>query len=253
MTVSSTPKENKVGAHSTAFVLVHGAWHGGWCWQRVTPDLIAAGHRVFAPSLTGLADRSHLLTRDVGLGTHIADIVNLIKWEELESVVLVGHSYGGMVIAGAAQELGPMVKGLVFLDAFVPSAHTSLMDLTSPAFREKREAIEKETGTGLMAPNPAEVLAVADPADREWVDRMCTPQSYKTFTDKVGEVDAMDRVPCKVYVRAKGIVAPMHDQTADRLKSSPGWTVIESPHGHDLMVDAPKDVSDILLNCATSI
>src|SRR3984957_20745503 len=102
------------------FVLVHGAWHGSWCWKRVRQALQAAGHNVFTPTLTGVADRSHLLSPDVNLDTHIDDVVNLIRWEELSDVVLCGHSYGGMVITGVADALSDRIRSLVYLDAFVP-------------------------------------------------------------------------------------------------------------------------------------
>lgn len=104
----------------TNFVLVHGAWHGGWCWKRVARILRAKGHEVYTPSLTGLAERSHLVNRNVNLETHILDIVNLLQWEELSDVVLCGHSYGGQVITGAADRSADRIGALVYLDAFVP-------------------------------------------------------------------------------------------------------------------------------------
>lgn len=238
------------GTSPPAFVLVHGAWHGGWCWQRVVDGLTAKGYRVYAPSLTGLGDRSHLLHGNIGLDVHVADIVNLVEWEDLRSVILCGHSYGGMVIGGAAEALSGRVKAMVFLDAFVPEAGKSLMDLTSPEARAYREASMKDDPLGLMVPNPAEMLRIADPADRLWVDAKCTPHPYKTFTDSLPSVDAIGTVARKVYVRAKGIDASMHDRTAERLRPEPGWTVVESPHGHDLMIDAPKDVIEILIGTA---
>lgn len=103
----------------SAFVLVHGAWHGGWCWKRVRSALAAQGHQVFTPTLTGLAERSHLLTRHVNLETHIQDVVNLIRWEELSDVVLCGHSYGGCVVSGVADRMPASIRSLVYLDAFV--------------------------------------------------------------------------------------------------------------------------------------
>ena len=111
----------------TTFVLVHGAWHGGWCWREVAGRLQSAGHRVFAPTLTGLADRSHLLSRETGLETHILDIVNLLAWEELDDAVLCGHSYGGMVVTGAADRAAGRLRALVYLDAFVPADDVSGM------------------------------------------------------------------------------------------------------------------------------
>src|SRR5689334_14895699 len=101
-----------------SFVLVHGAWHGGWCWRRVADLLTDKGHKVYAPTLTGLADRSHVMSADIALATHVADIVNLIRWERLGDVVLVGHSYAGFVISGAVEHVQPAIAALVFLDAF---------------------------------------------------------------------------------------------------------------------------------------
>ena len=102
------------------FVLVHGAWHGGWCYGRVAVILRSEGHRVYTPTLTGLADRSHLLSADIGLQTHIDDIVNLANWEDLDDIVLCGHSYGGIVITGVVEKLRERVKALVYLDSIVP-------------------------------------------------------------------------------------------------------------------------------------
>jgi pimeloyl-ACP methyl ester carboxylesterase len=98
------------------FVLVHGAWHGGWCWCRVVDLLQARGHKVFAPTLTGLGERSHLLDAKVDLTMHVTDIVNLIKWERLNDIVLVGHSYGGMVITGVAERMGSTISSISVLD-----------------------------------------------------------------------------------------------------------------------------------------
>ena len=102
------------------FVLVHGAWHGGWCWKKVAPLLRSAGHEVYTPTLTGLGERDHLLTRDIGLDTHIQDIVNVLEYEELTQVVLVGHSYGGMVVTGVAERAHERLRQLVYLDAATP-------------------------------------------------------------------------------------------------------------------------------------
>src|SRR5436190_22734771 len=100
---------------STPFVLVHGAWHGGWCWRRVADLLTADGHRVLTPTLTGLGERSHLLSPGISLDTHIADVVNVAKWERLDKIVLVGHSYGGIVISGVAEKISAAISSIVFL------------------------------------------------------------------------------------------------------------------------------------------
>jgi pimeloyl-ACP methyl ester carboxylesterase len=116
----------------STFVLVHGAWHGGWCYGRVAERLRAAGHRVLTPTLTGLGERSHLCSRSVNLTTHIADVVNLIKWEQLQRVTLVGHSYGGVVVTGVADTIPERISSLVYLDAFVPKDGQCMLDLVGP-------------------------------------------------------------------------------------------------------------------------
>jgi pimeloyl-ACP methyl ester carboxylesterase len=121
-------------AAPTTFVLVHGAWHGGWCWKKVTPLLRAAGHEVFAPTLTGLGERSHLLTRDVGLDTHITDIEQVLEYEDLRNVVLVGHSYAGMVITGVGDRAADRIGQLVYVDAFLPEHGKALTDYSLRAF-----------------------------------------------------------------------------------------------------------------------
>src|SRR5271156_5185184 len=126
---------------ASTFVLVHGAWHGGWCWQRVAAKLRSGGHNVFAPTLTGLGERVHLLRAGIDLKTHITDVVNVMKWEELTDVVLCGHSYGGFIISGvaeamSAQGMAPAIRSIVFLDAFVPRDDEAVRDLTGPAIQE---------------------------------------------------------------------------------------------------------------------
>jgi pimeloyl-ACP methyl ester carboxylesterase len=111
------------------FVLVHGAWHGGWCWNRVAELLRARHHTVFAPTLTGLGERSHLLKPDIDLDTHILDIVNEIKWKDLRDVILVGHSYGGMVVSGAVEKMDKSIAALVMADAFFPADGQSMSDI----------------------------------------------------------------------------------------------------------------------------
>ena len=117
------------------FVLVHGAWHGGWCWRHVADLLTKAGHQVFTPTLTGLGERSHLIDASVNLSTHITDIVNVLKWERLNNVVLCGHSYGGFVISGVAEEMQDAIASMVFVDAFVPQNGDTVATLASPPTR----------------------------------------------------------------------------------------------------------------------
>jgi pimeloyl-ACP methyl ester carboxylesterase len=111
---------NETAAAARTFVLVHGAWHGGWCWRRVADRLERRGHKVYTPTLTGLGERVHLLTASVDLNTHITDVVNVIKFEDLKNIILVGHSYGGCIISGVAEQMLPAIASIVFVDAFLP-------------------------------------------------------------------------------------------------------------------------------------
>jgi pimeloyl-ACP methyl ester carboxylesterase len=143
------------------FVLIHGAWHGGWCWKRVRQALQAQGHEVFTPTLTGVADRSHLLSRAVNLDTHIEDVVNLIRWEELSDVVLCGHSYGGCVISGVADRIPERVGALVYLDAFVLADGENLLQHVHETQRNLLLEGAKNMGEGWkVPPSPAEVFKV---------------------------------------------------------------------------------------------
>src|SRR3954466_2877755 len=160
------------------FVLVHGAWHGGWCWRKLTPLLRAAGHQVFTPTLTGLGDRAHLLSADVDLTTHIKDIAAVLEYEDLRDVVLVGHSYAGMVIAGVAEKAGARLAQLVYLDAFLPEDGKSVKDYAGvPPTRAD--------GWRMPAVGGPRFYGVTDQDDAAWVTRHLVDQSIRTFTQPI--------------------------------------------------------------------
>jgi pimeloyl-ACP methyl ester carboxylesterase len=230
------------------FVLVHGAWHGGWCWRRVADLLAAKGHRVFAPTLTGLGERSHLLDAKVGLDTHIDDVVNVIKWERLSDVVLVGHSYGGVIISGVAEKVLPTIGSIVFLDAFVPENGSAMIDGTSQGVRDAIAAAPR-TGEIALKPYPAAALGVAE-ADRPWVDSLCTPHPMKTYTDKIALTGARDKVARKTFIRAKGFNSATFDAVAAKRAADPSWRMHTLACGHDAMVADPDGVARILLEVA---
>jgi pimeloyl-ACP methyl ester carboxylesterase len=230
------------------FVLVHGAWHGGWCWRRVADRLRGGGHVVFTPTLTGLGERSHLLSAGIDLATHIADIVNVMRWENLTDVVLCGHSYGGFVISGVAERMAPAIRSLVFLDAFVPRNGESVLDLTGPAVQDSiRTALHN--GDLAIPPRPAQAFGVNE-SDRAWVDRLCVPQPIATFTDKIALTGARARIARKTYIRAKAYANPGFDRAADELRADGSWHTAEAPGGHDVMVDQPERLTEFLLEAA---
>jgi pimeloyl-ACP methyl ester carboxylesterase len=230
------------------FVLVHGAWHGGWCWRSVADRLTAKGHKAFTPTMTGLGERSHLLDAKIGLATHITDIVNVINWEGLTDIVLVGHSYGGIIITGVAEQAQSTISSIVFLDAFVPKNGQSLADTASQSFRDSLAAAVQK-GEFALAPVPAAGFRVNE-KDRAWVDAMCTPHPLATFTDKAIVTGARDRIGKKTYIRAKGYPSLAFDGYQAQLEKIADWRVYELPCGHDAMVDLPAELTDLLLTAA---
>jgi pimeloyl-ACP methyl ester carboxylesterase len=230
------------------FVLVHGAWHGGWCWQRVADQLRSGGHKVFTPTLTGLGERSHLLRQGIDIGTHITDIVNVMKWERLSDVVLCGHSYGGFVISGVAEQMAAAIRSIVFLDAFLPNDGDTTQNLTAPAVQEAIRAALQSGALG-MPPRPAEFFGVNE-ADRSWVDSLCVPQPVGTFTYRIALTGARDKIARKTYIRAKNYANPGFDRAVAAVKSDPSWRFHEVPSGHDVMVDVPERLTELLLEAA---
>ena len=230
------------------FVLVHGAWHGGWCWRRVSDLLERQGHKVFTPTLTGLGDRSHLMSKDIRLATHVTDVVNLMKWEGLSGVVLCGHSYGGMVVSGVAEQMADAINSIVFLDAFVPENSDSMAALTSGAVRDNLKIAAERGDLGVPARSAAAFL-VKD-KDQAWVDAMCVPQPIGTMTEKITLTGARERIGKKAYIRASAYPNPGFDTAYARVKADTSWRTYEVPCGHDVMVDMPERLTEILVEVA---
>ncbi len=230
------------------FVLVHGAWHGGWCWRRVSDLLEKQGHKVFAPTLTGLGERSHLLTKDVNVSTHVTDIVNVLRWEDLKDVVLVGHSYGGLVINGVAEQAGDRISSIIFLDAFLPENGDSFLEKSSPGFKSAIEAALGRNETSFKAP-PASAFGVEE-KDRAWVDSKTTPQPIGTYSEKAIYTGGRDKIAKKAYIRAEGYKSPTFDANVAKVKSKPDWKLAEIQIGHDVMVIAPDQLVTLLLQFA---
>jgi pimeloyl-ACP methyl ester carboxylesterase len=238
----------------TQFVLVHGAWHGGWCWARVLPHLRAAGHAAHAVTLTGVGERAHLLSPEIRLATHVQDVLNLIAVEELDDVVLVGHSYGGMVITGVADALQRqrpgLLRHLVYVDAFVPHPGESWSSTHAPEVVAGRVAVAEQSSGGLSLPAPdAEAFGLKG-ADRDWVNRRQTPQPFGVYRDPL-EFDArrIAALP-RTYVDCTSPAAANIAASRQRARNEPGWQVVELATGHDPMVSAPREIAQILLDCA---
>jgi alpha-beta hydrolase superfamily lysophospholipase len=226
------------------FVLVHGTSHGGWVWRRVADMLQVRGHKVYTPTLTGLADRSHLMSAAINLDTHIADVVNLIKWEDLEDVCLLGHSSGGVIVSGAIEHVLPQVSSIVFLDAFMPENGQKGLDWNSP---HARLAIEAAVKAGEVSRPPVKsALYNANEQDRAWLDAKATPQPIGTALQPMTLTGARDRVARKTYIRATGYPHPIFDRNYARTKGDASWRTYEVPCGHVVQVDMPERLVEIL-------
>lgn len=229
----------------STFVLVHGAWHGGWAWDRVVPRLRAAGHEVLAPTLTGVSDRAHLLTRDTGLYTHVEDVAALIVAHDASDVVLVGHSYAGQVISVVADRLSARLRQRIYLDAFVGSDGEAAIDLLPDTVAHHYRSSVADSGFGWLIPTrPLERLGISDPVDVEWLTPRLTPHPWLTYTQPLHLTGALDSVPasfieCVDWMR----VFTAHAQRA----AARGWPVHDLPTGHEAMVTAAAELSELLL------
>ena len=230
------------------FVLVHGAWHGAWCWQRVARLLRSGGHDVFTPTLTGVGERSHLFSPSINLDTHILDVVNEMKWQELRDVVLVGHSYGGMVISGVAEKMEKAIASLVMLDAFMPEDGQCVLDIYPPDMREPVLAAVRSGATSL--PPRAAALFKVNERDRAWVDAQCTPQPIRCFLQKLTLTGARERIAKKAYIRAVVYPSPYFDAGLASARAKKDWRLYELPCGHDVMLDMPEKLIQILQEAA---
>ncbi len=224
------------------FVLVHGAWHGGWCWKKVIPLLRAAGHEVFTPTLTGLGERVHLLNQQVDLSTHIQDIVSVLEYEDLKDVILVGHSYGGMVIAGVAEKAASRISQLVYLDAFLPESGKSVQDYVPNA---PLAEIARTQGDGWRVPllGKIEDMGVKDSADIEWAKPHIGDQPYKTFTQSLQLTSNEAKSLKKSFIQLTE--SPWFSEAAERAQRNGFGFYKLLSGGHDAMVTKPKELVDI--------
>ncbi|MDK9695085.1 MAG: alpha/beta fold hydrolase [Siculibacillus sp.] len=233
----------------TDFVLVHGAWHGAWCWSRVVPAIWAAGHRAFAVALTGLGERAHLFSPDIRVATHVADVVGVIEAEEMVGAVLVGHSYAGTVITGVADRLerADALKRLVHLDAAIPDPGDSWSTGHTEETKASRRAVIAEKG--FIPPADPAVFGLAG-EDADWVRRRMTPQPPALYDDPIDFDPArVARFP-RSFIDCTEPALPTIDRSRRRVRTEPGWEVIEMRTGHDPMVSRPRELAEILLRWA---
>jgi pimeloyl-ACP methyl ester carboxylesterase len=228
-----------------------GAWYGAWYWRKLTPLLQQAGCTVHTPTFTGLGERVHLATRQVGLDTHVQDTRAVLHARDLQDVVLVAHSYAGMVASQLLEDDGARarVRQIVYLDAFVPESGKSLLDYLFPLAR--RQAIaEHGSRTGFVPPIPAPALGVSDPADLAWIAPRVVPQPFGTMEQPVrlaGEAGA--GLP-RAYVHCVEPPSGSFGPFAQVLKQRADWTYRELRTGHNAMITAPQALAETLLALA---
>ncbi|MFD5823835.1 alpha/beta fold hydrolase [Lentzea sp. NPDC060358] len=229
------------------FLLVHGAWHSGQAWDRVVPLLESAGHRVLAPSLTGYGDKAHLLSPEVGLVTHVDDIAGLIDDERLDDVVLVGHSYAGMVISGVAQRVPKRIAHLVFLDAMVPEDGESAVDVLPVTKRLLDVAVDGWRVPPMPEqPPPLGLFGVTDPQDVAWLRSMLSDHPARCLQEPVRLDDPAARAIPRTHLHC------VEGQPAGitRRPVPEGERVRELPTGHDCMITMPVELTGLLIETA---
>jgi pimeloyl-ACP methyl ester carboxylesterase len=224
-------------------VIAHGAWSSAWAWKKVRPLMAAAGHQFFTPSYTGLGERAHLANPSVDLETHIQDVLGVLKVEDLRDVVLIGHSYGGMVATGVADRARDRIAQLIYLDAFVPKDGQSLADLVPPEQRQRMLDSVKAGDGWRVAPNPSP--PDTSPQDLEWITRHRVPQSIKCFDQPLG-LQAELTVP-RVFIQCMRYAdkGPF-TQFATRAKGEAGWKTYELDASHSPNVTAPEALMTLL-------
>ncbi len=231
----------------TTFVLVHGGWHGGWCWRRLVPLLVAAGHEVHTPTLTGTGDRAHLGHPDTGVAAHVADVLAVLELDDLHDVVLVGHSSGGAVVQGVTQRCSERLRELVYLDAFVPEPGQSVLDLLPPPRREHFLRLVDDRGRIVLDPNAAmDGWAVTEPADRAWLRPRLRPHPVRALSDPLPS-EPLPELPRRFL---HCTVKPAGDSFAGMAAAAatdPSWRSAALDTGHDAMITAPRELAELLL------
>jgi pimeloyl-ACP methyl ester carboxylesterase len=220
------------------FVLVHGAWGGSWMWARLAQILRSQGHEVFTPSLTGIGERAHLAGPSVDLSTHVNDVLGTIEYERLSDLVLVGHSYGGMVVTAVADRVPEKIASLVYLDAFVPKSGEALVDLARPEMREKVLALKDWR----IPPPPPQGMTDRD--DVAWIEGRRNPQPAGTFKEKISLKGSYKGK--RVYIFCSGYSPTTFAPFGAATKADKAWRYHELPTHHYPQISMPRELAALL-------
>jgi pimeloyl-ACP methyl ester carboxylesterase len=238
------------------FVLVHPAWHGAWYWKKVTPLLRAKGYEVYTPTLAGLGELVHLARPEIGLRTHIEDVVNVLEYGDLRDVILVGNSSGGMVITGVAERVPERIAQVIYLDAFVPGDGQSLLDLLPSERKHAFEEFAKSEGKGWLVPRFAplpwehivrKLWGVNDDADVRWMLARLVPTPLGHFTEPVQLTHPASDKPVRTYVRCLQFKQPVFDQHAAMAQRAPHWRYREMATPHLPPITHPRELTELLV------
>ena len=232
------------------FLVAHGAWSAGYAWKKMHPIMAAAGHRLITPTYTGLGEREHLADPSNDLNTHIQDVLAVIKYEDLRDIVLIGHSYGGMVATGVADRARDRIAHLIYLDAFVPGDGESLFDLQRP---EARKAMSEKVAAGdgwRVPPNPTPPDTSTE--DREWLAERRLPQSVRCFDSPLRMTGGELTLPRDYIYCTRIAPADTFGRFAERAKREAGWRYHEIDASHSPHVTAPEALLALLLTITVS-
>ncbi len=233
------------------FVLVHGAFHGGWCWAPVARILRSHGHEVFTPTQTGLGERRHLMSGNIDMETFVLDVLNVIESEQLSDVILVGHSYGARSINGVADRIGERIRHLVYIDGGFALNNQSRFDAMSQEMREKRLASAMAFDGGIsVPPPPAAHFGVTDSETASWIDERMTPQPLSAEKTAVILRHPIANGRPATYVRCISPIFPTVEPSAAYSKAQTSWNYLELEAGHDAIVTHPSEVAALLLRTA---
>lgn len=231
--------------HMATFLIAHGAWSAGWSWKKMKPLLIKQGHDLFTPTYTGVGERVHLASPDIGLETHISDVLGVLEFEDLKNVFLVGHSYGGMVATGVADRATERVAHLIYLDAFVPRDGQSLSDLQPDEIRTKmRDSVKREGDGWRVPPNPLP----PDTSDEDvaWITPRRVMQPLKTLEEPIRLSGNLERLPKTYIYCTRPSPGNMFLQFARRARSDPGWNYLEIDSTHSPHITVPEVLASML-------
>ena len=251
MAKASSPSRKGRFVIPQAFVLVHGAWHGGWCWRRVAKVLRAAGHVVFTPTLTGLGERAHLLRPGLTIEDFATDVANVIENEELQQVILVGHSFAGGPISRVADRRPEALKHLIFLDAVLLEDGQNAFSKFEPVIVAQRIKLAQETSQGLSIPPPSPAaFGVIEAEDDAWLKRRLTPQPLNCYQEPIRLNHPLGHGVQKTYIACTDPPYEPLVPTHHWARRQKGWQYLEFASGHDAMVTRPEALAEMLLCCS---